>query len=215
MARPRKGARPDTRGKILKAALHEFAGHGYDAAGVDRIARRARVNKALIYYYFASKRGLYTELLHASLVDLAAALRAAIDLPGDAAGRLARYIQTFVAHLDANAHLSPLMLRELADGGRHLDEATLREMLTLPPMLAELVGQGRAEGAFREFDPLMLHFVITGTAMLMASNVPIRRRVRQLGLAEPPVDSGATTAVLQTIASRTLRKDHIDAPITT
>ena len=107
------------------------------------------------------------------------------------------------------------MLRELADGGRHLDEATLREMLTLPPMLAELIGQGRAEGAFREFDPLMLHFVITGTAMLMASNVPIRRRVRQLGLAEPPVDSGATTAVLQTIASRTLRKDHIDAPIAT
>ena len=36
----------------------------------------------------------------------------------------------------------------------------------------------------------MLHFVLMGTAMLMASNVPIRRRVRQLGLAQPPLDTG-------------------------
>ena len=43
MARPRSNPRSDTRGRILKAAIDEFASHGYDAAGVDRIARRARV----------------------------------------------------------------------------------------------------------------------------------------------------------------------------
>jgi hypothetical protein len=45
----------------------------------------------------------------------------------------------------------------------------------------------------------------------MASNVPIRRRVRQLGLAQPPLDTAATTELLQAVARRTLRKDHTDA----
>ena len=39
------------------------------------------------------------------------------------------------------------MLRELADGGRHLDVETLRQMLTLPPLLFRLVGQGHARRA--------------------------------------------------------------------
>jgi len=211
MARPRSNPRSDTRGRILKAAIDEFASHGYDAAGVDRIARRARVNKALIYYYFANKRGLYHEILHASLQALVAPLRLVVDGPGDADAKLATYIDTLVEHLDRHPHLPPIMLRELADGGRHLDVETLRQMLTLPPLLFRLVGQGRDEGTFGPFDPLMLHFVLMGTAMLMASNVPIRRRVRQLGLAQPPLDTAATTALLQAVARRTLRKDHTDA----
>ncbi|MBK5297090.1 MAG: TetR/AcrR family transcriptional regulator [Vicinamibacteria bacterium] len=211
MARPRKHARGDTRGRILKAAIDEFASRGYDAAGVDRIARRARVNKALIYYYFANKRGLYHEILQASLQGMVAPLRLVVDGPDDANVKLAAYIDTLVEHLDRHPHLPPIMLRELADGGRHLDVETLRQMLTLPPLLFRLVGQGRQEGAFGPFDPLMLHFVLMGTAMLMASNVPIRRRVRQLGLAQPPLDTAATTALLQAVARRTLRKDHTDA----
>jgi AcrR family transcriptional regulator len=211
MARPRKSTKGDTRSRILKAAIVEFASHGYDAAGVDRIARRARVNKALIYYYFANKRGLYHEILQTSLQGLVALLCEVVDGSGNANDKLARYIDTLVEQLDSHPHLPRIMLRELADGGRHLGVQTLRQMVTLPPLLFRLVGQGRAEGVFGPFDPLMLHFVLMGTAMLMASNVPIRRRIRQLGLAQPPLDTAATTVLLQTVARRTLRKDHTDA----
>jgi TetR/AcrR family transcriptional regulator len=211
MARPRSAAKGDTRSRILKAAIDEFAARGYDAAGVDRIARRARVNKALIYYYFANKRGLYHEILHASLQGLVAPLRLVVDGKGDASTKLAVYVDTLVEHLHSHPHLPPIMLRELADGGRHLDVGTLRQMLTLPPLLFQLVGQGQDEGAFGPFDPLMLHFVLMGTAMLMASNIPIRKRIRRLGLAQPPLDTASTTALLQAVARRTLRKEHTDA----
>jgi TetR/AcrR family transcriptional regulator len=211
MARPRKGTRGDTRGRILQAAIDEFARCGYDAAGVDRIARRARVNKALIYYYFSNKLGLYHEILHQAVAGLVAALREAVEGPGDAAAKLDRYVAALVEYLDAKRHLPPIMLRELADGGRHLDAAALRGMLTIPPLIVQLVAQGRAERTLSAFDPLMLHFVLMGTSMLMASNVPIRRRVRKLGLAQPPLDPGATTALLQSVARRTLHKDHTDA----
>jgi hypothetical protein len=105
------------------------------------------------------------------------------------------------------------MLRELADGGRHLDVAALEQMLQIPPLLARLIAQGRAEKVFAAYDPLMLHFLLMGTSLLMTSNMPIRRRVRQLGLAQPPVDGPATTQALLGVVRRLLRKDHADVPI--
>ena len=49
---PRRRSAPDTRARILAAACVEFGAHGFAATTVDRIARRARVNKAMIYYHF-------------------------------------------------------------------------------------------------------------------------------------------------------------------
>ena len=53
----------DSRAAIFRAAALEFAERGYEAAGTDRIATRARVNKAMLYYHFGSKRQLYLDVL--------------------------------------------------------------------------------------------------------------------------------------------------------
>lgn len=53
--------RRDSRERILRAALSEFAEVGYDAARVDQIAERARINKAMLYYHFGTKDELYLE----------------------------------------------------------------------------------------------------------------------------------------------------------
>jgi AcrR family transcriptional regulator len=57
-----------TRAKILKASLHEFAHFGLAGARVDVIARRAGVNKQVLYYHFGSKEGLFRATL-ASVYD--------------------------------------------------------------------------------------------------------------------------------------------------
>ena len=48
-----------TRHKILEAACLEFIERGYDGARVQHIAELSGANKAMIYYYFGSKRRLY------------------------------------------------------------------------------------------------------------------------------------------------------------
>ncbi len=48
---------------ILEAAMEAFAEKGFDGSRVDEIARRAKVNKALIYYYFESKDKILEELM--------------------------------------------------------------------------------------------------------------------------------------------------------
>ena len=58
-----RGEPEKTRAAILKAALEEFAHEGVTGARTDEIARRAGVNKALLYYYFKDKEGLYAAAL--------------------------------------------------------------------------------------------------------------------------------------------------------
>jgi TetR/AcrR family transcriptional regulator len=45
--------------RILKAALREFAKHGFAGARVERILKRANVSPRSLYYHFGSKQGLY------------------------------------------------------------------------------------------------------------------------------------------------------------
>jgi AcrR family transcriptional regulator len=52
-----------TRKRILHAAIREFSAHGLAGARTDAIAASAKVNKALLYYYFKSKSSLYTAAL--------------------------------------------------------------------------------------------------------------------------------------------------------
>ena len=48
--------------KIMEVAVKIFARKGFDGARVDEIAREAKVNKALIYYYFKSKSLILEEI---------------------------------------------------------------------------------------------------------------------------------------------------------
>ena len=58
-----RGQPEESRAAILRAAAKEFAEHGIAGARTDAIAREARVNKALLYYYFKDKETLYGAVL--------------------------------------------------------------------------------------------------------------------------------------------------------
>ena len=63
-----KSRRPErnpgrSRGRILSAALKEFAARGFAGARVDVIARRAAINKRMLYHYFGDKEHLFREVL--------------------------------------------------------------------------------------------------------------------------------------------------------
>lgn len=53
--------------KILNASIQLFSQKGFDAARVSEIADKAKVTKALIYYYFRSKEEILDHLVHSLL----------------------------------------------------------------------------------------------------------------------------------------------------
>lgn len=69
--------------RIVAAARDEFSRRGFAGARVDQIARRAGVNKQLLFYYYHSKRGLFQAVLTQSATELEKAL-AELALPSGA-----------------------------------------------------------------------------------------------------------------------------------
>jgi len=56
--------------KILDCAEKEFATHGYSETPLHRISTAAKVNQALLSYYFGSKEGLYLAVFKRRGVEL-------------------------------------------------------------------------------------------------------------------------------------------------
>ncbi len=58
-----------TRQRILNAALAEFSAGGFAGARVSGIARRAKVNKRMLYHYYGDKEGLFRAVLRYKISD--------------------------------------------------------------------------------------------------------------------------------------------------
>lgn len=153
-----RGEPQKTRAAILKAALEEFSYEGVAGARTDEIARRAGVNKALLYYYFKDKEGLYAATLDEVFAGVSARLQAALDSEGSPRQRLLGYVE---AHFDfiAGSPLYPrLVQREfMRTGGRTLSPMASRilERYGKPvyQKLGALIREGIAAGEFRKVDP--------------------------------------------------------------
>lgn len=65
--------------RILAAAMTEFSAKGFAGARVDNIARRARINKRMLYHYFGHKEDLFRAILRRKLAQRAEWLAKAPD----------------------------------------------------------------------------------------------------------------------------------------
>ena len=86
-----------TRKAILDAAIREFSAHGLSGARTEAIAESAGANKALLYYYFKSKKGLYAAAIEAVSGNVVGDALAALD-PAYSAGE--RLLRTALNHFD-------------------------------------------------------------------------------------------------------------------
>lgn len=108
----RRGRRPrsmgDTRGSILRAAIHQFAESGLQQTSLRSIAREAGVDPALILHYFGSKRGLFLALVRQKLDEVLAGLLGDVPPTKDIGDLL---VARFLALWDGDRRLFAALFR--------------------------------------------------------------------------------------------------------
>jgi TetR/AcrR family transcriptional regulator len=198
----------DSRELIFKAAAAEFAERGYEAAGVDRIAAHARVNKAMIYYHFGSKADLYREVLQDMFRAVSARARAIADGDGTPEAKFDIWVATLVEEAAARPHFPPIMLRELASGGEHLDSDTVRLLDAVYGAVRDMVLAGQKGGDFANVNPLLAHFTIIPAVMFFLARARvISRPGRSKADIADPITREAFVRHMQRVVRRMLRKD--------
>lgn len=191
--------RPDpdspTRARLLRAASAEFAARGFDGTTVDRIAHRARVNKAMVYYHYAGKVALYRAVVGDLFGAVAAATALVRDTGGDPADQLRRFIETVAREAGARPHFPVIWLREVAEAGRHLDANIVGDMTRVAGVLAAILEDGRRAGRFRATHPAVAQIGIVAPLLFFAASAPVRERLADRGAWRPTTGPGVDDMV--------------------
>lgn len=184
-----------SREAILDSATEVFMESGFSGARVDEIARRAKANKAMIYYHFGSKQDLYRAVLlrlFGDVIDEIARLKATDAPPAE---KLRALYTRVAAHFEAKRALPHIMLREILAGGRSIDAEASRTLFVIVSFVADTIREGVRIGEFREVDPLLLHMSVL--APLMVHHVGDSFRERILPREMPGVAAPGNDAMLQ------------------
>src|ERR1700733_2754568 len=168
-----------TRKAILRAAIREFSDHGLAGARTDAIAESAKVNKALLYYYFKSKTGLYAAAIEEVSNVVAERAMAALD-PKHSAGE--RLLRTALSHFDrilTQRDFQSLMQQEMVRMRRGESEV-LPAMVenVFKPMLGKLqeaVHDGIETGELCQVDWLQVVYSVLGANVLYFLSAPMVR----------------------------------------
>jgi TetR/AcrR family transcriptional regulator len=182
----------ETRSAILKAAEKIYAECGLAGARIDAIAAAAGVNKALLYYYFESKEGLYQAVVGSQVREFQQRAREILSAKGTAGPILLRYVSYHFDFIGTHPNYPRIFQRMMMEGDRALERMIREHSLPLGKLWAALLARGMKSGEFRRLNKehtivsiagLTVHYfniapafrVITGQDPYSKANLAMRK----------------------------------------
>src|SRR5581483_2652027 len=164
-----RGKPEESRAAILQAAAHEFAAHGVAGARTDAIARDARVNRTLLYYYFKDKETLYGAILDDAFSGLKNAVFQVLDSQLPPREKIMAYAGAYFDFIASNQLYPRLMQREMMrareGNSPHIEKVIKTYIQPIFARVSEVLREGIAKGEFRAVNPV--HFVPSMVAMIV------------------------------------------------
>lgn len=142
----------ETRATILKAAERIYADCGLAGARTDAIAAAAGVNKALLYYYFRSKEGLYQAIVGTQLQQFQQQAREVLSTKGPAGPVLLRYVSYHFDFIGTHPHFPRIFQRMMMENDPALEQMIRDHSVPLTKLLMAVLERGMRSGEFRRLD---------------------------------------------------------------
>jgi TetR/AcrR family transcriptional regulator len=200
-----RGRPEQSRSAILQAAVREFAQEGVAGARTDAIARAAKVNKALLYYYFKDKEALYGAVLDQVFGGLIACVGEVLSRDLPPREKILAYAGAHFDYVASHPMYPRIVQGEMMGAGRgrtnHLERIVKKYFRPLFGRLAELLKTGQAAGEFRPVDPL--HFVPSMIAVIVFyfTSAPVMRVMTGKDPLSPERVAARRAAVLDLISA--------------
>jgi len=174
---PRHRDSEATRQAILQAAERIFAEEGLAGARTDAIAAAAGVNKALLYYYFRSKEGLYRAVLESYVADFNRQALNLLSSEGSACSILLRYINLHFDFIAAHRHHGPLFQRMLMTDEKSWIRLAREQGLPRMKALLKVIERGIRTGELRHMESFHIAISLVALVVFYFSSAPVLRAV--------------------------------------
>ncbi len=193
-------AAPDTRERILRAALETFSERGFDGARTRDIAARAGVPLGLLQYHFGGKAKLWRASVDRAFALLRGGLEAILEDPGpaDDRERLRRLIHGHVHFAAAQPAFIRLMHEEGKRRGPRMRWMVDQHVKPIFGRISQLIERGQAGGVLpADVAPIHLLYILVGAAGVIFHQAEECKRVSGLDPASAPAVEAHARALEQ------------------
>jgi AcrR family transcriptional regulator len=137
--------------QILEVAETLFAEKGFDGTSIRDISKEAKINVAMVSYYFGSKEKLLESLVLFKTSGLKEQLVDLIDENLDPFDKINKLIELYINRLNCNRGIYRILHFELASKKRVLELQSFSDIKKANLKSLELIIQeGQAKGVFRK-----------------------------------------------------------------
>jgi len=165
---------------IITHAKALFSQKGYASTSMDELAERCELNKAMVFYYFKNKKGLYEAVMHEILVEIQQTIVEENKLHSTPKEELEGFIRTYAKFACEHSYLPSLLLKELSSSGAVVPEMLFASMRQLFSLFSDILRRGEEKGCFDNAIPMILYFMVLGTLNLMITTKPLRIKASQM-----------------------------------
>jgi TetR/AcrR family transcriptional regulator len=190
-----------SRDRILQAAIREFSEHGLAGARTGAIAEAARVNKALLYYYFRDKEALYIAALQEVAGKVAGDAIATLDLDCSPGERLLRFTLQHFDRILSRRGFQALMQQEMVR--YHQGQSSAMKVIAksaFEPMwdrALHLIDEGIRTGELCKVDPMQMMYAALGANVFYFLSAPMVRLLAHADPMEPAALAARRTAAIE------------------
>ncbi len=201
-SRERESRRHDsriTKAIILKAAERIFAETGLAGARTDAIAESAGINKAMLYYYFKSKQGLYRAVLEANVEEFRRRAEEVLSHEGPAGLLILNYVGNHFDFLSEHPYYARLFQHLLMTDDRNLARIVETHLVPMSKKVIALIEQGVRSGEFRPLDARHTAMSLIALTVFYFHAAPMIRRLGNIDAMDPAQQARRRKEVLRFI----------------
>jgi len=161
--------------EILKIASKEFAKYGYKGVVLDRIAKKANITKAAIYYHFKNKQDLYENVLSSKIEELVSKIKSCNNQ--NPIEDLKCYISVFATTFKKYPCFASILAHEFVDGGRNLSENILKNLSQIFNTLVTILNNGVEKKVFEIDNPFTIQLMIVSSLIMNQTTKELRKKI--------------------------------------
>ena len=136
---------------ILQVAETLFAEHGFDGTSIRTISKEAKINIAMVSYYFGSKEKLLERLIFFRTNDLKLQLKNVSKTEVSPLEKIENFVDLYINKIDANRNLYQILHYEVSSQKRKIDLKAFTEIKKSNlETLKSIIEEGQNQNIFKK-----------------------------------------------------------------
>ena len=168
--------------QILQVAEKLFAEKGYDGTSIRDISKEAKINIAMVSYYFGSKEKLLERLIYFRTSGLKMKLENLFKENLPPLEKIEKFIELYIERIDHNRDLYQILHFEISSNKRAMDLKAFTDIKKGNlESLTKIIEEGQAQNSFKkDINIPLLTPTILGTYFHFHSNKPFFKEILNL-----------------------------------